>query len=249
MSTSFVTIWSGHEQPKPLHKQSERSRASTAAGILHHILKYWRRLADEEVQAETDARKAPFSMHQFRFLFNTARAPGEHRDSIRAHFEEKLNSQVAVSCGGRYFRVEPFHADGRPWSPIALERYFESVEKYVENNPVEKGHVAVAGLTCAKRPDWARVRLLTNQLFASISQKLFSQLEEKMSSHSKRNAENLKTVHSSILTVALDDSEPADDEALFKLLTAGPELGAQWADKTLELVATANGLCGTRSEV
>ena len=70
----------------------------------------------------------------------------------------------------------------------------------------------------------------------------------RLAASSAENAEYLGLIESSICSIVLDDSEPASDVEFFKLLTFNAE-SSYWSDKSVELVATRNGLFGSHSEV
>ena len=63
-----------------------------------------------------------------------------------------------------------------------------------------------------------------------------------------KNAECLGLIESSICSLVLDDSAPVDDVEFYKMLTYSAASNC-WSDKSVEMVATRNGLFGSHSEV
>ena len=106
MGTNFTGIWSGHENPVPFQKRGDRSQNRAMAIYLHQTLRFatqtknskgiytfnclsfrfWLGLRYEKFPANMDARGNPFSMSQYRFLFNTTRRPQPVKDEIKSWF-------------------------------------------------------------------------------------------------------------------------------------------------------------------
>ena len=74
------------------------------------------------------------------------------------------------------------------------------------------------------------------------------QLRKRLSESGAKNAAYLGLIESSICSLVLDDSEPADDVEFYKMLTYSAASNC-WSDKSVEMVATKNGLFGSHSEV
>ena len=75
-----------------------------------------------------------------------------------------------------------------------------------------------------------------------------TQLRMRLAESSDKNAEYLCLIESSICSLVLEDAAPADDVEFYKMLTYSAASNC-WSDKSVEMVATKNGLFGSHSEV
>jgi hypothetical protein len=62
-------------------------RCKTAAIVLSKVLQFWDGLRKGLISPFKDGQGNWFTMHQFRYFFNTARVPGLKEDSILSHFK------------------------------------------------------------------------------------------------------------------------------------------------------------------
>lgn len=203
----------------------EGTQIERCALAVYFMLKHWQLLRLEKLVIDRGAQgREPWSMNQFRRLYNTCRIPGLKEDKIISYFkteaEGPIPKHVIVTCRGRLFKLNAINAGAAedPLAPPELQRQLQAIHRRCN---AEARGPGIAALTGAPRSRWYELR---------------EQLLQKHSNHAKL----LEVIQSSIAVVALEDSSPAG----FCAVTQEAHLsttGNLWYDKSLNFVSYANG--------
>ncbi|OQR96967.1 choline/Carnitine O-acyltransferase [Achlya hypogyna] len=200
-----------------------RIPVARAAGLLRQLLVFKQNLDREQLPPLMLRGIVPMCMAQYERIFSTTRIPGRDEDTLERFVSSK---HIAVNCKGRWFKMPLYRKGtyGQLLSAHDMERQLASIVAAAEG-AVPEAHLSA--LTAANRTTWAEHR------DAFFSDGL--------------NKKSLSVIESAILVLYLDESAPDAMEALGRSLIHGDGTN-RWFDKSLTMVAFANGRIGMNVE-
>ncbi|XP_059489007.1 peroxisomal carnitine O-octanoyltransferase [Neocloeon triangulifer] len=185
-----------------------------AALYTYFLMEFWQLLKNQQYVPHRSVDGRPFSMANFRNLFNTGRAAGEHVDAIRSHFttDDSCPSHLVVMCRGRFFVFDVMSGHSGLLTPPELEVQFERIlEACISDGD------GVATLTCDNRPQWAKNKNWLMQI-------------------SSNNRKILDLIESAITIIAMETDEGIfDQEAGLRYSLGGGNLANHWVDKSMAI--------------
>ncbi|XP_022250170.1 peroxisomal carnitine O-octanoyltransferase-like isoform X1 [Limulus polyphemus] len=196
-----------------------------AALFMYFQILFWKLLRTEQLKPH-HSHDIPWSMHQWRRLFNTARIPGETKDSIHCKFTIESEGPVGpvnilVLCRGHIFTFDAVDHLERPLSPPELAQQLSLIKQWCELHPEGPG---LGALTVADRTTWAKNR----QWLINIH---------------PDNELYLQEIEDAISVLVIDENEPqTETEALLESLTGN--CFNRWADKSVTNIFFNNGRLG-----
>ncbi|KDO33450.1 hypothetical protein SPRG_02257 [Saprolegnia parasitica CBS 223.65] len=194
-----------------------------AAGMLRQLLTFKMNLDREQLPPLMLRGIVPMCMAQYERIFSTTRLPGREEDTLARYESSK---HIAVNCKGRWFKV-PLYTKGTYGQLLSardMERQLAAVVA-AASSTVPEAHLSA--LTAANRTTWAELR-----------DTHFSDGVNKKSLH---------VIESAILVLYFDEGTPNEMEALGRSLIHG-DGASRWFDKSLTMVAFANGRIGMNVE-
>ncbi|CAN7942366.1 unnamed protein product, partial [Ixodes hexagonus] len=137
------------------------SRSAWAADNVGHYLDFWQLLRQERLKPQS-FRKIPWTMHQFRRLFNTARIPVEGKDEIVNKFLPESEERDMVSSPtnlivlqrGHIFSFEVVNEQGDLLTRKEIESQLDRIDVTCSQLGPSQG---VGTLTAGDRDSWAAV--------------------------------------------------------------------------------------------
>lgn len=206
-------------------EESHENRLKVASRISHYSGLFWNLIRTEKLRPPTNPDKSvTFSSDLYKRLYNTTRVPGENKDEIHNYFktvsEGECPSVSLIIARGRVFCYDAM-VNGKLLTPQEHLHMFRVVESILENESCELGPPV---LTADYRNNWAKNRKYLMEL-------------------SPENAENLKIIEKSAMTVCFDDSEPKDYSELAQSVLSG-DYNTKWNDKGSGMVVFKNGKIG-----
>lgn len=225
----IMDYWPLVERNSPAYSKIRIKRASLST---YFQLNFWKMLREERMRPMIH-KGVPWSMAQFRFLFNTVRRPGEPKDELVSWFNlakdgSPASTEIIVLHKGYIFAIKPVIIDGRDveiLAPPEIERQLDFIEKYCLTRPYGPG---VGCLTTMERTDWTEAR-----------QKLFNT--------SQLNQSLLERIDKALSVLILDESEPTEANDIFRLSMCG-DARNRWADKSISSIAFKNGTFGANAD-
>ncbi|CAG0923286.1 unnamed protein product, partial [Notodromas monacha] len=209
---------------------------------LHYTVKFWFLMRQGKIKPQKQMRKdmndkmaKPFSMHQFRRFFNTARVPKKGKDEIQCYFateEEDPNNEVPTNMivlyRGYLYSVQVADLDaGEIMTPHDMEAAMNWIIADARGRLPTIGP-SVAALTCDERDAWAENR-------------------ERLRALSPANAAILHEIESSLFGWSLQEDKPeTESDVLKKLICDG--IRDRWADKSFTCMLFKNGCTGNSSD-
>lgn len=208
-------------------------RARRAALSTHFQLCFWRMLRHQQMRPMIH-KGVPWSMNQFRYLFNTARRPGEPKDEIVSWFKTvdegwPESVEIIVLYRGYIFAIKPVTMLNSQQACILsapqIERQLRYIEDWCQKKPLGPG---LGSLTTNERSIWKEAR-------------------EELCRVCERNQQLLHRIESALSVLVLDDSEPLDTNEIFELSMCGDSAN-RWADKSITSIAFKNGTFGANAD-
>lgn len=220
----------------PIAELGERGyqsvRAKRAALSTFFQLNFWQMLRDERMRPMIH-KGVPWSMNQFRYLFNTVRLPGEPKDQLISQFRtakqgEPVSTEVIVLHKGYIFSINPVTIVGGKTNILGapqIERQIKHIEDWAATKPKGPG---VGALTTHERTEWFEAR----KMLASVC---------------SDNQQILDRIDRALSVLILDDSEPKTNAEIFQLSMCGDPTN-RWADKSISSIAFKNGTFGANAD-
>lgn len=208
-------------------------RARRAALSTHFQLCFWRMLRHERMRPMIH-KGVPWSMNQFRYLFNTVRRPGEPKDELVSWFRTASEGppesvEVIVLHRGHIFAIKPVTMLGPNKACILsapqIEAQLRHIENWSKSRPLGPG---VGTLTTGERSVWAEAR-------------------EELAGVSPTNRSTLERIEKALSVLVLEDSEPKNTNEIFELCACGNPSN-RWADKSITSIAFNNGTFGANAD-
>ncbi|XP_065348241.1 peroxisomal carnitine O-octanoyltransferase [Cloeon dipterum] len=184
----------------------------------YFLLEHWQLLRDQRLAPHKAVDGRPFTMLNFRNLYNTSREAGVHVDAIRSHFrpDESCPSHMIIMCRGRFFVIDALSGHSGLLTAPELEVQFERV---LEASTSDGDGVAV--LTADNRTQWAKNKNWLVQI--SVNNRKIIELIE------------------SAITVFVLETEGAPDEEGCLRYSLGGNLANHWVDKSIAITTFPNG--------
>lgn len=208
-------------------------RAQRAALSSYFQLCFWRMIRDERMRPMIH-KGAPWSMAQFKFLFNTVRLPGEPMDELKTWFRTSregppVSTEVVVLHKGYAFALQPVQmspsGEAKIMPATDIELRLRAIEDWCKYRPHGPG---VAALTSRERTDWTEARAQLIEL-------------------NPRNKSALNRIDRALSVLILDESEPQSEAEIFRLSMCGDPRN-RWADKSISSIAFKNGTFGASAD-
>ncbi|XP_042231513.1 peroxisomal carnitine O-octanoyltransferase-like isoform X2 [Homarus americanus] len=147
-------------------------------------------LREQRLKPQKSYEGTPFSMRQFRWLFNCTRIPGRGADSLYSTWKTKDEGDcplhIIFLCHGHIWTMYPWDSAGKPLTPPELEVQLRHIR---ETSDALGPGPSLSVLTCDTRENWAQNR-------------------DWLKSLSVNNMRNLHHIDSSMLVFVLDDTTP-----------------------------------------
>lgn len=209
------------------------TQVERAATLIEGCLQYLRLIETAQLEPSITRGGTPLCMWQYAHMVCETRVPGESGD---ARVEAGATSHVAVNAGGgEWYALTVFDEERRFRPTDELEAELEWIKQDAAARVAAHGpSPAIGMLTTGDRVAWgkARRRLLEHD------------------GNGRCNAHALRMIESAILVIVLDPASPPDVrspggmEAGFKMITTEKDAARRWHDKSLSLIAFANGKAG-----
>lgn len=214
-------------------------RIKRAAMSLYFQLSFWKLLLSECMRPMIH-KNVPWTMNQFRYLFNAARIPHKDIDQVKTMFESSASgmlskrpfTHIIVLHRGYIFSIDsvvvptdanPKQVCIRPAPQIAKQ--LEYIENWCKSRPLGPG---VGALTTQERSEWADAR-------------------DHLRSLSAKNARICDKIESAISVLVLDDNIPTTTDEIYRHSVCGDPAN-RWADKSIQSLAFRNGTFGASAE-
>lgn len=210
----------------------ESVRARRAALSMYFQVSFWKILREEKMRPMIH-KGIPWSMAQFRYLFNTVRLPGEPKDELKSWFKTLKegppeSTEIIVLHRGYIFAIQPVTMHG-PHACILsapqIERQLRHIEEYCAQRPPGSG---VGSLTTGERSDWAEAR-------------------EDLAKVCDNNRKVLDRISKALSVLVLQDDEPDSNDELLRISMCG-DPNNRWADKSITSIAFKNGTFGANAD-
>jgi carnitine O-octanoyltransferase len=213
----------------------ERVRAHRASLSTYFQLCFWNMLRTERMRPMIH-KGVPWSMNQFRYLFNTVRLPGEPKDELKSWFRTAREGppeslEIIVLYRGYIHAIKPVtfvEATGQACLLTApqIERQLRTIESWCQARP-SRGP-GIGALTTNERSVWKEAR---DELLA-------------VSEHNRRL---LDRIERALSVLVLDDHTPSGTQEIFELSMTG-DASDRWADKSITSIAFKNGTFGANAD-
>lgn len=221
----------------PIYKRGQKGfedvRSKRAALSTYFQLCFWRMLREEKMRPMIH-KGAPWSMAQFRYLFNTVRRPGEPKDELVTWFKTAKQGapesvEIIVLHKGYVFAIKPVRVEGEKVNILPaplIEKQLKYIENWCSNQSTYGPGVGV--LTTGERTDWSEAR-------------------DNLTKICSNNEQLLNRVDKALSVLVLDDNEPSTADEIFKLSMCG-DGNNRWADKSITSIAFKNGTFGASAD-
>lgn len=224
-----MKYWPTVNQAQPAY---ETVRAKRAALSTYFQLSFWRMLREERMRPMIH-KGVPWSMSQFRYLFNTVRLPGEPKDQLISWFRtarEGLpeSTEIIVLHKGYVFAIQPVTVHGQSVSIMSapqIEKQLRHIEEWCSKQPHGPG---VGALTTLERSDWTENR-------------------DKLAKVCDKNQQLLNRIDRALSVLVLDDKELTNSCDIFRDSMCGDPRN-RWADKSITSIAYKNGTFGANAD-
>nr|XP_045600362.1 peroxisomal carnitine O-octanoyltransferase-like isoform X1 [Procambarus clarkii] len=212
--------------PHPLNlslwKPSIENALKYGSLYLYGFLDFYLLTREQRLKPQKSNEGKPFSMKQFKWLFNCTRIPGQGADSLYSTWktmdEGDCPMHLAVLCHGHIWTMYPWDSAGKPMSAPELEVQIRHIRETSDDLGPGPG---LSVLTCDTRESWAQNR-------------------DWLKSLSINNMKNLEHIESSSFVFVLDDTAPENFDQLVWEGLCGDTTN-RWADKSLSAILTRNG--------
>lgn len=201
------------------------SPVARAARLCTFMADFSRQVEHETLDPQTIRDVVPVCMNQYRRMFGTTRVPGRTGDELELSPRSK---HCCVMRRGAWYRVNLFDRAGRPVRAHELEEQFNGIIADADSNPESEETALVPAFTAGSRTPWAEAR-----------ETYFSE---------GHNKATLDVVESALFHVVFDhDEAPRNWTERGRALLHGSGKN-RWFDKSITLVAFADGRLGTNAE-
>ena len=210
--------------PLPFWPARDHEMIYRASLVLRFQMDFWSMVREERMRPMVH-KKRPWSMDQFRKIFNTCRIPEPEVDRVEHHFRTRsegppVSTEVIVLCRGHLFSVPTIHP-GPKEIPYSLTQLSEQFHAILNHPFCQRSGPGVAALTSLKRDQWAKNR-------------------QKLLKLSDRNRSNLRRIERSLQYIAFDEERPqTSSDQLRQAVCGDPRL--RWADKSIGQIYFSNG--------
>jgi len=203
-----------------------RSQAAQAASLTIAACDLFGLIEREDLEPDTFNDK-PLCMEQYTYMFGAARNPRKGKDHF-VHSDPSLTSpdhrhHIVVLRKGRIFRVDVIDEKGHIIERGRLEALFQNII-----SATAPSTEPVGALTALKRDMWAMER-------------------ERLISDHPENHRLLKIIETSLFSLSLDNTSPADREKAARELIIG-NTSNRWFDKTIQFIVFPNEIAGLNFE-
>lgn len=211
----------------------EQVRCKRAALSVHFQLCFWRMLREERMRPMIH-KGVPWSMNQFRYLFNTVRLPGEPKDKLKTWFRtakegEPESTEVIVLHKGYIFAIQPVTMNEENQAAILPAPQIEAQLRYIED-------------WCRYRPEGPGIGSLTTN-----ERSIWRETREELARVCEQNRLSLERIEKALSVLVLDDNEPTDTQEILKQSMCGDSRN-RWADKSIASIAFKNGTFGASAD-
>lgn len=212
----------------PQDVQCERAALST-----FFQLSFWRMLREEKMRPMIH-KGVPWSMSQFRYLFNTVRQPGDPVDTLKSWFRTAREGppeslEVIVIHRGHLFAITAVTMHGQSTASILpaplIQKQLEKIKTLCHGRPEGPG---VGALTTGERLDWFEAR-------------------EKLASICDTNRQILDRIDRALSVLVLDQNEPTNTSQILRHSMCG-DPSNRWADKSIQSFCFQNGTFGASAD-
>lgn len=219
----------------PAKDEFESVRARRAALSTYFQLSFWQMLRHEQMRPMIH-KGVPWSMNQFRYLFNTVRRPGEPKDELVSWFKTAKqgapeSTEVIVLYRGYIFAINAVTILQGPaqTSCILPAPQIEAQLRWIED-------------WCGKRPRGPGVGSLTTG-----ERSVWMEAREELLRSSSFNKQLLDRIECALSVLVLDDNEPTSENEILALSMCGDPTD-RWADKSITSIAFKNGTFGANAD-
>lgn len=209
-------------------------RAKRAALSTFFQLSFWKMLREEKMRPMIH-KGVPWSMAQFKYLFNTVRRPGEPKDELVSWFKTSKQGmpesvEIIVLHKGYIFSIKPVSFGPNRDISILSAPIIEKQLRYIEDwcGKQQKPGPGIGVLTTCERTDWTESR-------------------ENLAKICPRNEQLLDRIEKALSVLILDDNEPKDCDEMFRQSMCGDATN-RWADKSISSIAFKNGTFGASAD-
>uniref|UniRef100_A0A6G1SJK9 Peroxisomal carnitine O-octanoyltransferase n=1 Tax=Aceria tosichella TaxID=561515 RepID=A0A6G1SJK9_9ACAR len=211
-------------------------RVQRSALSTYFQLCFWKMLRHERMRPMIH-KGVPWSMNQFRYLFNTVRRPGEPMDELQSWFRTAKEGppesvEIIVLYRGYIHSIKPVTILDNNTSETCIlsapqiERQLRRIESWCREQATSGP--GIGSLTTNERSVWKEAR---DELMG-------------ISEHNKRL---LDRIERALSVLVLDDHTPAGTQEIFELSMAG-DANDRWADKSITSIAFKNGTFGANAD-
>lgn len=202
---------------------------NTGGLYIHLQMQFWKLVRSEKLRPFVN-RGVPWSMNQFRNLFNTSRIPGESRDEIFTCFKTESEGPAAplhiiVLCQGHIFAFNTIDEHEEPLSPPEITSSLQSIYDYCQAS-IDGPYVGA--LTATDRKIWAKNRKSLIELHPT-------------------NKYCLEKIDTALFALILDNQEPQNNDEMLRYTLCAENLN-RWADKAFTTFLFRNGLVSGGSD-
>jgi carnitine O-palmitoyltransferase 1 len=203
------------------------NQTARAANVCYQFMRFKDLLDEEKLEPMVMNGTVPLCMSQYERQFSTTRIPGKECDTL-VHRYGKSSKHIAVLRKGNFYAVSMYRKDGSDITPLELEKQFAWIIKHADENPcTPQNGLNIAALTGTNRTEWAQF----GEDFCSDD----------------INKRSLDAIENAIFFLVLDETSPDTWTDKGRSLITGSGAN-RWFDKSLTLVAFANGSIGLNCE-
>lgn len=216
------------DNPEFATVQLERAALST-----YFQLCFWNILRQEKMRPMIH-KGQPWSMNQFRYLFNTVRLPGEPKDQLLSCFKTVSEGaaeslEVIVLHRGYIFAIQPVTIIGQNKACILSAPQIAKQLEQIQRWPHGRASGAGLGvLTTRERSEWTEARI-------------------KLANICPRNGQLLARIDRALSVLVLDEAEPTNTDEILRFSMCG-DPSNRWADKSITSIAFKNGTFGASAD-
>ncbi|KAF2429995.1 CoA-dependent acyltransferase [Tothia fuscella] len=208
-----------------LFLSSSFQRAVSIAVLKRHERLWLHSLAQVYVSPETlhrigsDGGNKRFETKQLSQAFATTRVPGVHLDTLRTYPDSR---HAVVWSKGKVFKIDIIDAQN---NPVALDKLLWAIEQLLRqtSSDLPCADIVASFSTNMDRSEWATLRETVLEL----------------------NSSSMYNLESAIVSIAMHDEEPDDENSRFKLAKASQNV---YSDKTLGFSVFGRGGLAMRAE-
>lgn len=212
--------------------QFQGGRSLWAARNITYYLDFWALLRQERLKPQS-FRKIPWTMHQFRRFFNTARIPAEGKDELVCKFlteaEESYAGEspthIVVLQSGRMFTFDLLNELREPLTAAEIAAQLNCIDDACASMGPGAG---VGILTHGDRDSWAQNRTLLQRLHPN-------------------NERCLQLIEDSMFVIVMDDASPMNRQEVMSECLKGDPMN-RWLDKSYTFVVFRNLALGSSAD-